>query len=394
MIAKPDRLTAMTASNTNSASIDLLGSGLLVAATIAALLLANLLSSDLYASTWQTYLGPLSLEHWINDGLMAVFFLLIGLELERALYAGHLSQPRKALLPIVAALGGMMIPALIHYSLNREASTQAGFGIPMATDIAFALGVLTLLRNHIPPALKIFVIAFAVIDDLGAIIVIATFYTAEIAPGYLLSAIAVWLGLLVLNLSFRVMSLVPYLLGGVIMWILMYRSGVHATLAGVILAFAIPFRSPHGDASPSAKLEHLLHKPVALFVLPLFALANAGIPIAWEQLDLASANVIGITAGLVFGKPLGVALFSWVAVRLGLCRLPPTITWTHIVGAGLLGGIGFTMSIFITNLAFASDASTIISSKIGILIASAIAGLLAAFWLRFMEPTGSPTPNP
>jgi NhaA family Na+:H+ antiporter len=373
----------MTSSNADKASTDLLGSGLLVAATISALLLANLPTSAAYASAWQWHIGPLSIEHWINDGVMAVFFLLIGLELERALYVGHLSQPRKALLPIFAALGGMAVPALIHFAFNFGAPTQAGFGIPMATDIAFALGVLTLLRNHIPAALKVFVIAFAVIDDLGAIVVIATFYTAEISVGYLLSAIALWGGLLVLNFRLRVMALTPYIIGGVILWLLMYRSGVHATLAGVMLAFAIPFRSSQGDASPSAKLEHALHKPVSLLVLPLFALANAGIPLSADWLlGLASTNATGIAAGLVFGKPIGVFLFSWLAVRFDFCRLPPAVTWSHIAGAGLLGGIGFTMSIFIANLAFEPDPATINDSKIAILLASLIAGLLAALWLR------------
>jgi Na+:H+ antiporter, NhaA family len=377
----------MTASNSNTASTDLLGSGLLVVATIGALLLANLPTSTAYASVWHLPVGPLSVEHWLNDGLMAIFFLLIGLELERALYVGHLSQPRKALLPIVAAIGGMAFPALIHYALNHGTSTQPGFGIPMATDIAFALGVLTLLRNHIPVALKVFVIAFAVIDDLGAIIVIATFYTGEISAAYLFGAIALWSLLLILNLHFRVMSLAPYLIGGVVMWVLMHHSGVHATLAGVMLAFAIPFRSSQGDASPSAKLEHALHKPVLLVVLPLFALANAGIPLSEDWLvGLASANAIGITTGLIMGKPIGVFLFSWLAVRFDLCRLPRAITWSHIAGAGLLGGIGFTMSIFIANLAFQLDPATINASKIAVLLASLIAGSLAAMWLRLTRP--------
>lgn len=377
-----------TVPSTDNTASNILGSALLVAATIVALLFANLPTSPAYSSLWQVHLGPLSVEHWINDGLMAVFFLLIGLELERALYVGHLAEPRKAALPIVAALGGMAVPALIHFALNKGAATQPGFGIPMATDIAFALGVLTLLRNHIPAALKIFVIAYAVIDDLGAIIVIATFYTSEISIVHLLGALGVWAVLILLNRFGRVMALTPYLLGGLVMWALMLKSGVHATLAGVMLAFAIPFRSSQGDSSPSAKLEHALLKPVTLFVLPIFALANAGIPLSRDWTGgLVTANALGIMAGLVIGKPTGVIAFCWFAVKLNLCKLPPAITWNHLVGAGLLGGIGFTMSIFIANLAFQSDAVTINASKIAILLASVVAGTLAAFWLRCMKPS-------
>lgn len=378
----------MSAPNTdNQTSSDILSSALLVAATVAALLFANLATSTAYTSLWQLNLGPLTLEHWINDGLMAVFFLLIGLELERALYVGHLAEPRKALLPIVAAIGGMAVPAMIHFALNKDTPTQPGFGIPMATDIAFALGVLTLLRNHIPVTLKIFVIAYAVIDDLGAIVVIATVYTSKISIAHLLGALGVWIALVALNRFGRVMALTPYLVGGAIMWTLMLQSGIHATLAGVLLAFAIPFRASQGEYSPSAKLEHALHKPVTLLVLPIFALANAGITLApdWAS-TLVTANALGIMAGLLIGKPAGVIAFCWLAIQIKLCQLPPSITWNHVVGAGLLGGIGFTMSIFIANLAFQSDPGTINASKVAILLASLIAGTLAAVWLRWMKP--------
>jgi NhaA family Na+:H+ antiporter len=315
-----------------------------------------------------------------------VFFLLIGLELERELYVGELSRFREALLPIVAALGGMIAPALIHYALNHGLPTQIGIGIPMATDIAFALGILAVLGARIPTSLKVFVVAFAVIDDLGAIVLIAVYYTAQLSTGYLAGALAVWFLLLALNRVFRVMALLPYLLGGILMWFLMLESGVHATVAGVMLAFAIPFSSRDDDReSPSHRLEHLLHKPVAFAVLPLFALANTGVVLGPDWLHyLTDANGLGIAAGLVAGKPLGVTLLCLIAVACGLCRLPSDVRWPHMIGAGLLGGIGFTMSIFITDLAFAGDAGTVNAAKAAILFASLCAGALGFLWLRFV----------
>ena len=315
---------------------------------------------------------------------MAIFFLLIGLELERELYSGELSSLRNAMLPLVAAAGGIVTPALIHYSLNAGTATQAGVGIPMATDIAFALGVLAILGRRIPASLKVFVVAFAVMDDLGAIVVIAIFYTAKLSIAYLAAALGVWILLCVLNRFFRVMALAPYLLGGALMWYLMLESGVHATIAGVMLAFAIPYSAMDDDEkSPSHRLEHILHKPVAFVVLPLFALANTALPIGadWMQ-SLASLNSIGIAAGLVVGKPLGITLFCFVAIATGLCRLPADLNWRHVFGAGILGGIGFTMSIFIANLAFSGDAQAIDASKIAILAASLAAGTLGYLWLR------------
>lgn len=279
---------------------------LLIICTAVSLLITNSSIGADYLSFRQRYVGGLSLEHWINDALMAIFFLLIGLELERELYSGELSNFKNALLPIFAAIGGIVAPALIHFSLNTGTPTQAGIGIPMATDIAFALGVLAILGNRIPASLKVFVVAFAVIDDLGAIIIIAVFYTAQLSIWYLVGALAVWALLVALN-RLRVMSLIPYLLGGALMWFLMLRSGVHATIAGVMLAFAIPFSAKEDDkASPSHKLEHFLHKPVAYIVLPIFALANTGILVdaEWMQ-NLTSTNSLGITAGLIVGKPLG-----------------------------------------------------------------------------------------
>ncbi|MGB4065515.1 MAG: Na+/H+ antiporter NhaA [Azonexus sp.] len=359
----------------------------LIFCTILSLLVANSAFGPAYLDFWHIKVAGLSLEHWANDALMAVFFLFVGLELERELYVGELSNFRKALLPIIAAAGGIVVPAGIHYALNADMPTQAGAGIPMATDIAFALGVLALLGSRVPASLKVFLTALAVMDDLGAIVVIAIFYTTQFSPGYLLAAFAVFGVLIILN-RLRVMSLLPYLLGGALMWFLMLKSGVHATIAGVLLAFAIPFSGQDNDeASPSHRLEHLLHKPVAFIVLPIFALANTGIVISagWQQ-ELLSSNSLGILGGLVLGKPLGIFLASLLAVAVGVCALPGDLKRRHILGAGLLGGIGFTMSIFITNLAFHDSAGLINSSKMAILVASLAAGGLGFVWLRFFSP--------
>ncbi len=365
------------------------GGILLIICTIASLVITNWVAGAAYSRLWQTYAGGLSVEHWINDGLMAVFFLFIGLELERELYVGELSDFKNALLPIFAAFGGICFPALIHFAFNYNTPTQAGIGIPMATDIAFALGVLALLGNRVPASLKIFLTALAVMDDLGAIIVIAIFYTANLAVTYLLSAFAVFVTLVTLNRVFRVSNLIPYLLGGVLMWVLMLKSGVHATIAGVLLAFAIPFTGKEDDqASPSHKLEHFLHKPVAFIILPVFALANTGIAVSsdWSQ-NLSSSNSLGITLGLLLGKPIGITLISFIVVKIGFCRLPLDLNWKHILGAGLLGGIGFTMSIFITNLAFRDEAHLINASKMAVLLSSLLAGIIGFLWLKFFgEP--------
>ena len=366
------------------------GGILLIICTVVSLVLANSALGENYSSVWHFYVGGLSVEHWVNDGLMAIFFLLIGLELERELYNGELSNFRNALLPIIAALGGVVVPALIHFSLNAGTETQAGIGIPMATDIAFALGVLAILGNRVPASLKVFLAALAVIDDLCAIIVIAVFYTAELSFLYLLGALAIWGLLFVLSRFFKVMSLAPYLICGALMWFLMLKSGVHATIAGVLLAFTIPFSAKEDDAeSPSHRLEHFLHKPVAFVILPIFALANTGIVIGadWYQ-NLLSANSVGIIGGLVLGKPLGITLICFIAVSIGICRLPLDLSWRHIFGAGILGGIGFTMSIFITNLAFVGSTVTINASKTAILLASLIAGTIGFLWLKLL---GQPT---
>ena len=357
---------------------------LLILCTIVSLLLANSVLRVRYFGFWHTYLGGLSIEHWINDGLMAIFFLFVGLEIERELYNGELSDFKNALLPFFAAVGGLATPALIHFSLNHRTQTQAGVAIPMATDIAFALGVLALLGSRVPNSLKIFVTAFAVIDDLCAVIVIAIFYTAKLSVLYLGGALAILAALVLLNRALKVMSLVPYLIGGALMWFLTLKSGVHATIAGVLLAFAIPFSAKMDDTeSPSHRLEHALHKPVAFIILPLFALANTGVVIGadWAQ-SLTSANSLGIMVGLLAGKSVGIILFSYVAVGFGICELPGDLHWKHVFGAALLGGIGFTMSIFITYLAFANHPEIINASKMAILAASLTAGVTGFLWLR------------
>ncbi len=360
-----------------------IGSMLLVLCTVSSLALANSALGPTWLGFWQQQVAGMTIEHWVNDGLMAIFFLMIGLELERELYTGELSNLRNALLPVFAAIGGMAAPALLHYALNQGLPTQAGLGIPMATDIAFALGALALLGSRIPAALKVFVVAFAVIDDLGAIVMIALFYTTKLSVPHLLGSLAIWGVLVALNRSRRVHALPIYLVGGAAMWVLMLQSGIHATLAGVLLAFAIPFHTRDSDhPSPSYVLENRLHQPVAFFVLPMFALANTGVvldPSLWDQ--LVAPNAMGIMAGLVVGKPLGILLLAGLAVGLGLCKLPDQVTWRHVAGAGLLGGIGFTMSIFITNLAFPGEAVLIDASKIAVFVASLTAGVLGSLLL-------------
>ncbi len=356
---------------------------ILIACTVLSLALANSTLGPSWLAIWNTDIGGLSLGHWINDGLMAVFFLLIGLELERELYVGELSNFRNALLPVVAAIGGMAAPALIHYAFNTGLPTQAGIGIPMATDIAFALGALALLGTRVPPALKVFVVAFAVIDDLGAIILIALFYSGDLSMAYLAGGLALWLTLLLLNRYGRVQSLPVYLLGGFVMWVLMLKSGVHATIAGVMLAFAIPFWSRgEGQASPSHRLENALHKPVTLLILPLFALANTGVVLDGSLLgSMLDPNSLGIVGGLIIGKPVGILLCALLALWLGWCNLPEDLNWRHVLGAGMLGGIGFTMSIFITNLAFSTQPEMIDASKLAVFAGSLLAGVLGSMWL-------------
>jgi NhaA family Na+:H+ antiporter len=367
------------------------GGLILVGCTAASILLTNTGAGDAWLHCWHARLDlsfagiPLdhTVEHWVNDGLMAIFFLLVGLEIERELYIGELADFKKALLPILAAAGGMLVPAGIHFLFNRGTPAQSGFGIPMATDIAFALGVLSLLGNKVPASVKIFLTALAIIDDLGAILIIAFFYTKSLSLTWLAFSIGIFLFLLILN-KLKVNRLVFYIVPGILMWYCMLRSGIHATLSGVLLAFAIPFRKAP-SVNPSASLQHVLHKPVAFFILPLFALANTGILLSpgWTA-GLSSSNSLGIIGGLVLGKPAGILLCCWLAIRTGLCRLPDDMQWSHLTGLGVLAGVGFTMSIFIANLAF-SHGAAIQSSKIAVLTASLLASVLGFSLIRFSQ---------
>lgn len=356
------------------------GGLILVFATILSLVLSNTAFQTEYNNLWHYSIGGHSLVHWINDGLMTIFFLLIGLELEREVYQGELSKIKNAALPVVGALGGMLIPAAIFLLFNFGTANQAGAGIPMATDIAFAIGILSLLGRRVPASLKVFLTALAVIDDLGAIVVIAVFYTQTLNFINLVVALGIFAGLVGLN-RMKINNLFPYLIGGVAMWYFMLHSGVHATITGVLLAFAIPFGDGKGK-TPSNKVLHFLHKPVAFVILPLFALANTCIVLGDNlAAGLTQNNSLGIMAGLIVGKPLGITLFALLGVALGVCALPSDLKWKNIIGAGMLGGIGFTMSIFITLLAF-DNADIVNQSKIAILLASTMAGIFGYLWLK------------
>jgi NhaA family Na+:H+ antiporter len=353
---------------------------LLIGCTALSLLVANSSWGENYAYFWHHPFAGLTVELWINDGLMAVFFLLVGLEIEREIYIGELSTFRLAILPIVAALGGMLVPAGMHLLLNNGTPTASGAGIPMATDIAFALGVLSLAGKAVPPAIKVFLTALAIIDDLGAILVIALFYTEQLSVLYLSIALLTFALLFFMGKKGITKGWV-YGIGGLVLWYCMFRSGVHATISGVLLAFAIPF-GKGGNQSLSARLQHFLHPIVAYFIVPVFALANTGIILSGEILHtLGSVNSLGIMMGLTLGKPIGIVLFSAVAVQIKTASLPSGVAWKHIMAAGMLAGIGFTMSIFITILAF-PDSATIVSSKVAILVASLLSAFIGLFTFR------------
>lgn len=358
------------------------GGLILIAVTIVSLIIANSNYGEVYDSFWHHKLVGLSIEHWINDGLMAIFFLLIGLELEREIYIGELSDFRNALLPFSGALGGMLIPAGLFALINSGLPSAAGSGIPMATDIAFAIGILSLLGNKVPLSVKVFLTALAVIDDLGAILVIAIFYSSNISLNYLFASLTVFALLLLLN-RLKVHRVWPYIVGGIAMWFFMLNSGIHATITGVLLAFAIPFGNGDHKTS-SSKIQHFLHKPVAFLILPIFALANTSINFEGNIIDaLRSPISLGILLGLVVGKPLGILLFSWISVRLKISILPTDLNWGRLLGIGMLAGIGFTMSIFIALLAF-TDSAMINNSKLAILAGSLLSGILGFVWLSIV----------
>ncbi len=357
------------------------GGLILIACTIISLLLANASFGESYLHFWESEIGGMSLELWINDALMAVFFLLIGIELKREFQSGELNSWQKATLPAFSALGGMLVPAGIYVFINWGQDSVNGFGIPMATDIAFALGALSLLGDRVPLSLKVFLTALAVIDDLGAILVIAIFYSKGIVVLNLLAAIGIFLSLLALN-KLKINSLWTYLPAGILMWYFMHHSGVHATITGVLLAFAIPSSSDKKGFNPSDYLQSKLHHPVPYVILPLFALANTAIVLkgSWDEL-LMQATSLGILAGLVLGKAFGIFFFSWLSIKTKLSTKPTGVSWGQLFGVGILGGIGFTMSIFVTLLAF-EDPAHINAAKFSILIASTAAGIIGILWLK------------
>lgn len=412
------------------------GGIVLMVATVVALAIAN---SPL-ASAYQHLLHmPLAvsaggwtlektLHHWINDGLMALFFFLVGLEIKREVLVGELASPRQAALPIIAAVGGMIVPASLYWLINPEGAAARGWGIPMATDIAFAVGVLALLGSRVPKSLLMFLVALAIVDDLGAVLVIAVFYTETISYGALGLAASIFAALAVLN-RFGVRRTWPYFAMGLILWLAMLHSGVHATIAGVLVAITIPARPTYDAAhfnarmrglldrfeashrpgvgilanveqgavvqtlenavasvaTPLQRLEHAFHIPVAFGVIPLFALANAGVTIdaaAFNEL-LRNPITLGVFFGLVVGKVIGIAGFSWLAVQLKLAALPSGTDFRQLVGVGIIGGIGFTMSIFVAELAFAGMPEQLVMAKMGVLAASLAAGTVGYLWMRW-----------
>ncbi|TPK73977.1 Na+/H+ antiporter NhaA [Mesorhizobium sp. B2-4-15] len=370
------------------------GGIILMVAAALALIVANSPLAETYFSVLHAYLGPLSISHWVNDGLMAVFFLLVGLEIKREMLDGQLSTWPRRVLPGIAAAGGMVVPALVYVAINRNnGPALPGWAIPTATDIAFALGVLSLLGSRVPASLKVFLTALAIIDDLGAVIIIAIFYTSGLSLAYLGAAFAVIAVLVMLN-RMRVMTLAPYLVLGAILWVLVLKSGVHATLAGVALALTIPLERAAGiehdlEHSPLHRLEHGLHKLVAFIVVPIFGFANAGVSLAGLSLGaLIEPLTLGVAAGLVVGKLIGVFGSSALAIRLGLADLPGHAGWSQMLGVSLLCGIGFTMSLFIGLLAFAGDVALQDAVKVGILAGSFIAAILGAAVLLLAPAAG------
>jgi NhaA family Na+:H+ antiporter len=409
---------------------------ILIAMTMIALIVANSPLYEAYKHLIHTNIEidigiftiKNSLHHWINDGLMAIFFFLIGLEIKREILVGELSNIKVAILPILAALGGMIVPALIYIAINNGSSGANGWGIPMATDIAFAISALVLLGNRVSPALVTFLVALAIVDDLGAVVVIALFYTSQIHFDFLLLALAMF-GVMVIFNRFGIHATLPYFIVGIFMWFFMLESGIHATIAGVVAALAIPSKPkiPPVDftqqtknlldeydnypvatdntmheqqkallqnikdkidavGSPAARLEQSLHLPVSLLVIPLFALANAGIHIDFSSIGdvIVKPVSIGIIAGLIGGKIVGIAGVAYLAIKAGIAQLPQNSSFSQLFGVAALGGIGFTMSIFVADLAFLGKPELIFQAKIGILSASLLAGALGFIWLRFI----------
>ncbi len=364
------------------------GGILLVIAAAIAMVIANSAMGEGYQAFLHTYVFGMSVSHWINDGLMAVFFLLIGLEVKRELLEGALKSRETAIFPAIAAVGGMLAPALIYVAFNfYDPAAIQGWAIPAATDIAFALGIMALLGKRVPVSLKVFLLALAIIDDLGVVVIIALFYSSD------LSTIALTIGFIMTGVLFmlnakHVTKLSIYLVAGLILWIAVLKSGVHATLAGVVIGFAIPLKGNKGEHSPLKHLEHALHPYVAFAILPVFAFANAGISLQGVSLaGLTSMLPLGVALGLFLGKPLGIFSFSWAAVKLGVAKLPEGINFKHIFAVSVLCGIGFTMSIFISSLAFGqANEAYDTYARLGILMGSTTAALLGYSLLRLSLP--------
>lgn len=358
-----------------------LGGILLITCTVISVAITNSKWSKEYLLFWHTNLSigflEKTIEHWINDGLMVVFFFLVGLEIKRELLIGELSDIRKSLLPVFAAAGGMLLPAFIFIALNKGSEYSVGWAIPTATDIAFSLGILSFLGRRIPFALKVFLTALAIIDDLGAIIIIAIFYTSGLAKDYLLYAALVTALLYMLN-KIKVNVLSIYVVLGVVLWYCIFKSGVHATIAGVILALTIPINK-------IKELEHKLQKPVNYIIIPFFALANTAIIITSESFpELGSSLGLGIILGLMIGKPLGIFILSYLAVKQKLCRLPESVSFKQIAGVGMLAGIGFTMSIFLANLSF-SSIEVLNTAKLAVLAGSLLSAVFGVLFLRSVK---------
>ena len=362
---------------------------LLISAAIA-LIISNSNFSSLYFGTLQSYLFiginniglKMSLHHWINDALMAVFFFIVTLEIKREFIQGELSRPKQASLPIIGAIGGMAVPAIIYVIINFETgNTLRGWAIPSATDIAFSIGVLSLLGSRVPISLKVFLMALAIIDDLGAIIIIAFFYSSELQYMYLILMLGSFTALLILN-KFGVKKFMPYLLIGLLLWYFTHESGIHSTISGVLLALTIPHRDHEKDFSLLLKLEHILSPYVAFGIMPLFALANAGVSLEGISTNTLMAPVpLGILCGLFFGKQIGVFLFSYLSIKLKFAEMPSNSNWIKLYGVGILTGIGFTMSLFVGNLAFMENTQHMVGVKIGVLCGSLLSAFVGYFLL-------------
>lgn len=361
---------------------------ILIICVMISLLIANSSLGDAFQNVLDKEIGTdifhlkYSVSIWINDGLMAIFFLLVGLEIKREIVEGELSNFKNASLPIFAALGGMFVPALIYFALNHGTEYAKGWGIPMATDIAFSLAIVSMLGRGVPPAIKIFLAALAIVDDLGAIVVIALFYTESLEWSYLLYSLGIMLLLIGLN-KFNVKRHIFYLIPGVFLWYFMHHSGIHATIAGVLLAFTIPTNVSETEISPLEKLEQKLHIPVSFFIMPIFALANTNIIFEDGMVDgLFTSFGMGIILGLFLGKVLGICLFSFIAIKSKISSLPQNSTWGQMIGTGFLAGIGFTMSIFIALLSFKGHPDWQSEAKFAILLASIISGIVGFIILK------------